>query len=332
MRFMALGLGAVAIAGSAALLAPPAGQSPTVASAETASSDAQPDLVNLIADPSSDKGKPKEVSARGTNYHVAPNGSGISGPGKVEKYLVEVEKGIKGISAADFAEAVDDRLMDHRSWGNREGRALQRVSKGPVEFRVSLTKASSVDRMCFPRQTASFVSCFMYGRAIINEERWLEGAPDFKKLADYRTYLINHEVGHGLGKGHWFCPPSGGPGRLMMQQTFMTADSCGSQQYAAPKASRFRTECTLRSRLRDGQLMLRGKVSRTPFRQKVKLSFQDQDGISQIGEVSTTTAGKFAVELPTGDLTPSADTLQLEFTGTRDLGPCETSLELTSEA
>ena len=325
---MALGLGAVAIAGSAAMLAPPAGQAPTVANAEAADSDARAALTNLVGDASSQTSKPKTTSARGTDYRVAPSKTGISGPGKVEKYIVEVEAGIKGISASDFAAAVDDRLMDHRSWGNREGRALQRVSQGKVGFRVSLTKGSSVDRMCFPRQTAGFVSCFMYGRAVINEERWRKGAPDFKTLAAYRTYLINHEVGHGLGKGHWFCPAGGGPGRLMMQQTYMTADSCDPQAYAAPEASRFPTECKLKSRLQDGRLLLEGQLSRTPVRQQITLAFQDQDGVSQIGDVTTTVSGEFVVELPSGDLTPSAKNLQIEFPGTRDLRPCSDTHQL----
>lgn len=332
MRKMAVGLGAVAIAGSAAMLAPPAGQPPAPAEAETESAvrnaDAKASLTNL--EPMSPaKAKPaRVVSARGTDYQVARGETGVSGPGKVVRYIVEVEKGIPGTTPAEFAEAVDDQLMDHRSWGSRDGRAIQRVSKGPADLRVSLTKPTSVDQMCYPRQTGGFVSCFMYGRAIINEQRWRKGAPDFKTLDSYRTYLINHEVGHGLGKGHWFCPPTGGPGRLMMQQTYMTADNCDPQKFAAPKASRFPTDCKISAELRDGRLVLAGKLQRTPFSQDIDLAFVDGDKTSDIGTVSTTVKGRFSVAVPIGDLTPGTESFEMNFAGSRDLQPCQASYRL----
>jgi len=45
---------------------------------------------------------------------------------------------------------------------------------------------------------------------MINLDRWMHAVPEYRgDVALYRQYLINHQVGHGLGLGHQPCP---GPG------------------------------------------------------------------------------------------------------------------------
>ncbi len=58
----------------------------------------------------------------------------------------------------------------------------------------------------------------------INENRWRGWTPNQSKLplAQYRIYLINHELGHLLGKPHFkanFSEPHRLPAPVMMQQT-----------------------------------------------------------------------------------------------------------------
>ncbi|HNV16021.1 MAG TPA: DUF3152 domain-containing protein, partial [Dermatophilaceae bacterium] len=64
------------------------------------------------------------------------------------------------------------------------------------------------------------VSCWWGGRAVLNLHRWVRGSATYgTDLTSYRTYLVNHEVGHGLGHRHVSCPAPGRPAPIMVQQT-----------------------------------------------------------------------------------------------------------------
>ncbi len=61
---------------------------------------------------------------------------------------------------------------------------------------------------------------------MLNAERWARGARTYgADLSGYRRYMVNHEVGHALGRGHAACPRAGDPARVMMQQT-KGVDAC----------------------------------------------------------------------------------------------------------
>ncbi|MFD0889107.1 DUF3152 domain-containing protein, partial [Streptosporangium algeriense] len=134
---------------------------------------------------------------------------------KVIRYVVEVERGLP-FDGQKFADEVHRILNDPRSWGFR----FQRVRRGPARIRVSLSSPTMTDRMCRPLITFGALSCWNRGRAVINARRWNAGARGYgRDVASYHEYVINHEVGHGLGHGHVRCP---GPGRrapVMLQQT-----------------------------------------------------------------------------------------------------------------
>jgi Protein of unknown function (DUF3152) len=151
--------------------------------------------------------------------HVVGGRSRRSGPGPLRRYTVQIEDGIQ-VDRRRVADTIASILGDRRSWGGTGRLSFQRVSSGPVSFRVVLANPSTVNRLCAPLRTGGIYSCGMYGRAVLNVLRWRFGAPAFHgDMTKYRRYLVNHEVGHLLGHGHRSCPAAGARAPVMMQQT-----------------------------------------------------------------------------------------------------------------
>ena len=150
---------------------------------------------------------------------VVPGSTKASGPGPVRRYTVSVEGGL-GIDAAAFAAEVDATLADTRSWRRAGALALRRVDSGPTELRVVLASPATTDRLCRPLATAGIYSCGTGSTAVLNSMRWLRGAEAYTgRLAEYRQYVVNHEVGHALGLHHQSCRGARLPAPVMMQQT-----------------------------------------------------------------------------------------------------------------
>lgn len=139
-------------------------------------------------------------------------------PAGAVTYRVEVERGLP-FGAGDFARAVDRTLADPRSWPARTGRPMVRV-EGDADLRVVLASPRTTDRLCAPLSTRGKVSCRNGDDVVINAWRWANGAASYDgDLAAYRLYVVNHEVGHGLGHGHLPCTGKGDPAPVMLQQT-----------------------------------------------------------------------------------------------------------------
>ncbi|MFH9421525.1 DUF3152 domain-containing protein [Streptomyces sp. NPDC017529] len=163
------------------------------------------------------------------------------GHGKVERYRVDVEKGM-GLDGELFADAVHKTLNDERSWAHGGRRAFQRVGSGDADFVITLASPGTTAKWCAKSgldTTEDNVSCDSAAteRVMINAYRWARGAETYgpDRMHAYRQMLINHEVGHRLGRNHEGCSRQGALAPVMMQQTkFLTTDGATCRPNAWP--------------------------------------------------------------------------------------------------
>jgi hypothetical protein len=147
---------------------------------------------------------------------AAPGGE-VGGPPFVE-YSVAAEEGA-GIDPDELAAFVDGTLADPRSWIGTGASGFRRLPSGG-RFTVVVATPATVDRLCAPLQTAGRYSCGRNGYVALNLDRWLGATESWTaSLEEYRRYLVNHEIGHYLGKQHTGCPGPGLPAPVMMQQS-----------------------------------------------------------------------------------------------------------------
>jgi hypothetical protein len=116
---------------------------------------------------------------------------------------------------------VEVALFDtERSWA-RDRTLLRVADPAQATIRIIVAAPDTVDAICATvgLNTAGIFSCWTGRIAALNSMRWASGATGFDDLETYRTYLVNHEVGHAFGYGHVGCPGDGEPAPVMMQQS-----------------------------------------------------------------------------------------------------------------
>ncbi|MFE9688604.1 DUF3152 domain-containing protein [Micromonospora sp. NPDC005806] len=179
------------------------------------------------------------------SFAAADGRSSVRGyDGPLHRYRVEVEQD-SGQDADAFAATVDAVLGDRRSWIASGELRVQRVTEAAAaDFTIYLATAATSERMCAEGGliTERYTSCRVPGRVIINLARWMEGVPDYgAPLEVYRTYVINHEVGHELGELHQACPGPGQPAPVMQQQTY-GLDGCVANAWPYVDGARYEGE------------------------------------------------------------------------------------------
>ena len=160
--------------------------------------------------------------------------------GRTVRYTVEVEDGTD-FSGKDFATTVGTVLTDPRGWQTKDGVRFVNVPPAEaaegamVDLRITLASPDTTDRLCAPLETRGQVSCHNSGRVVLNLRRWVLGAAAYgNDVATYRVYLVNHEVGHGIGHPHESCGGTGQVAPVMMQQTY-GLQGCTAGPWPTPK-------------------------------------------------------------------------------------------------
>jgi hypothetical protein len=174
-------------------------------------------------------------------WSVAPGTGDVIGKrGRLLRFRVAVERGITNVDAAAVAALVEQTLGDPRGWTAGGAWRFRRVGRGqPYHFTIYIATPATRDVLCamgYDRYT----SCRNGNRVVLNVARWAHGVPRYRAPLDtYRQYVINHEVGHLLGKGHERCPARGRPAPVMQQQT-LGLHGCAANAWPFLNGRRYR--------------------------------------------------------------------------------------------
>ena len=142
-------------------------------------------------------------------------------------YAVRVEDSL-GLDPEEVAKKIQETLDDDRGWAPIDKVSFRLVpDPDDAELIVTLATPATVNEFCRPLDTQSCWSCRAGEAVNLNADRWMYGTPSFSDLSieEYRSYLVNHEIGHYLGRGHLSCPGQGIPAPVMQQQS-MSVDVC----------------------------------------------------------------------------------------------------------
>ena len=129
-------------------------------------------------------------------------------------------RGKTSTSQASFSKEVNQILNDPRGWRS-DGIAFKEVKSGG-SMTIYLANPKSV--RSFSTACSAKWSCRVGRNVVINQDRWKYSTATWKKakgtsLSGYRHMVINHEVGHWLGRGHSKCKGKGKTAPIMMQQS-----------------------------------------------------------------------------------------------------------------
>lgn len=157
-------------------------------------------------------------SGKWTNPNLALT-STHTGKSSTHSYVVKVETDLD-LDPAAVARQMQSILDDDRSWVGSTSNSFNLVTdEKKADLVIYLASANTTQRMCRPLDVVKTWSCNHGNTVIFNADRWRWMTPTYDDIDAYRAYMVNHEVGHFIGRGHLDCPGSGKRAPVMMQQS-----------------------------------------------------------------------------------------------------------------
>lgn len=151
---------------------------------------------------------------------ATPSTETTTPPASVIPISIRLDRRVGDEATAGFDAFVESVLTDERGW-SRAGFEF-RFGEADAAYTVVLAEGSEVDELCLPYDTGGRFSCQIGPVVALNADRWRVAVESWPgSLDEYRTMLVNHEVGHLTGQHHPAvrCPGEGQPAPVMAQQS-----------------------------------------------------------------------------------------------------------------
>jgi len=149
-------------------------------------------------------------------------------PDELLQMVIRFESRVGDVSTEEFAGAAMAILNDDRGW--RRG-GFEFIEGDDTALLVVLGEGPEIDTLCLPLQTRATVSCQNGATVGLNADRWRTATDSWDgTVEEYRTYVVNHELGHLIGMRHPTprCPTLGAPAAVMEPQTGGLAGCIGN--------------------------------------------------------------------------------------------------------
>lgn len=209
-----------AVEASTSLTTAPADTSPT-SEASAAETSVSPTTTSAPATSAATSSSTSETTMpEPTTSSTAPSTSTSPTTQRTVPIRIRVDRRVNDAATEGFATFVERVLTDDRGW-SMAGFVFS-FDDTDFDYTVVLAEGSEVDSLCLPYDTFGRFSCQIGPTVALNADRWRNAVENWPvSLDEYRTMLVNHEVGHLIGQHHpaTRCPGDGQPAPVMAQQS-----------------------------------------------------------------------------------------------------------------